>query len=402
MTRVMEVCRSLGEAAGFDAHALGDSVLKGAIHRRMVATASPDSGNYAARLDRDPVERDALLGELLVLESWFFRDRVPFQLLVELATRRWAGGTADAPLRVLCAPCAGGEEPYSAAMALAGHGYRHFRIDGLDLSRRGLETAQRGVYRSRAVRHVPPELATRFLVPDAGDTFSVAASLRSLVDWHHGNLLDLPAAISRHRYRVVFGRNVLIYLHATARERVLQQYLALLEPDGVLVVGHAETGLLAECGLVPVGPPGAFAFQRPPALAHRRSAAPSHAAPSRAAPVASAVAAAPTCRPASLEGAIAEIRALADRGTYATADQRARQLLDGNPACVEAHYLLGLIEAAQGRQTAARRAFERALYLDPQHRPSLQHLALLLDGVGEGLAAGRLRERASRDAERRP
>jgi chemotaxis protein methyltransferase WspC len=103
-----------------------------------------------------------------------------------------------------------------------------------------------------------------------------------------------------------------------------------------------------------------------------------------------------------LDGAIEEIRALADRGTYQEADSRVRELINGNPTSVDAHHLLGLIQAGQGHREAARRAFERAIYLDPQHAPSLEHLALILEGAGERAAAGRLRDRANRTGAHRP
>jgi chemotaxis protein methyltransferase WspC len=95
----------------------------------------------------------------------------------------------------------------------------------------------------------------------------VKPALRRVVRFHHTNFLALPPHIGETRYDLIFCRNALIYLRPAARQQVLNQLEALLAPAGILVVGHAETALLADRGLSPLGPPGAFAFQRAPAAA---------------------------------------------------------------------------------------------------------------------------------------
>ena len=410
MTRARRVGRSLCETAGFDERVVDDALLDAAVRRRMLHTGEASADSYGERLEREPAEQDELLEELLVRESWFFRDLLPFELLVDLAMRRWPDACADNPLRILSAPCASGEEPYSIALALAGSGIRHFHVDGVDLSRRGLETARRGRYRTRVLQHVPPELAARFLSAAGNEDFAIVPSLLSVVSWHRANLLQLPEAIGKQRYQVIFGRNVLIYLHANARAQLLQRFEELLAPDGVLVVGHAEAGLLAGSGLESIGSGGAFAFQRRaarssaplPRVPQSSLAAPRPTAPRRAQVRNASGAVPPSATRMPIDGAIEEIRALADRGTYQEADSRVRALINGNPASVDAHHLLGLIQAVQGHREAARRAFERAIYLDPQHAPSLEHLALILEGAGELAAAGRLRDRANRTGAHRP
>ena len=93
---------------------------------------------------------------------------------------------------------------------------------------------------------------------------------------------------------------------------------------------------------------------------------------------------------------LAQARALADHGNYAEACLITQALLAVNPALVEAQHLMGLLNAAEGALAEARRCLERALYLDPAHVPSLEHLALLAESAGDGPGAARLRERAAR------
>ncbi len=58
-----------------------------------------------------------LIELVVVPESWLFRDPQAFDAAVELVQRA-PGARPSAPLRILSIPCAGGEEPYSMAMAL--------------------------------------------------------------------------------------------------------------------------------------------------------------------------------------------------------------------------------------------------------------------------------------------
>lgn len=414
MNRVLELCRGIGSEAGFDPEIVDSAILEAAIRRRLLATGITELEEYLSRLSASSAERQELLEELLVRESWFFRDDAPFRLLGRIVRERWLTPNAERPLRVLSAPCAGGEEPYSISMVLADAGLSmtDYEIDAVDLSRRGLEIARLARYGRNAVRHVPASLQGEYLDFPQANVAEVRASLRESVRLHWGNLLDLPESLRNRRYQVIFCRNVLIYLGTTARERVLAHMAELLAPDGVLVVGHAESGLMVGRAWEPLGGPGTFAFEprhsavgdTKNARAKRSQLAPRSPTVSRVAPVVPVAIAIATDSPASMAsnksdrntGRVVSIRALADAGAYVEAGRQAEELIAAQPACADAHYLLGLIRAAQGRSAEARRAFERAAYLDPHHEPALRHLALLLEAAGERGAALRLQRRAER------
>lgn len=392
--------RSLREVAGFDPGVVDDAMLDAAVRRRMWALGERDPEAYGSHVARDPHEREELLEELLVRESWFFRDRAPFDLLATWSVR-WRTDTSFAsPLRVLSAPCAGGEEPYSVALTLAGAGLdpSAYRIDAVDLSRRGLAAARTGRYPSKAVRDVPELLAQRFLIPDGQGHVEVAPELRGAVTWHHANLLASPELLGEARYQVIFCRNLLIYLRPDARNTILRQLELSLAPDGLLVVGHAECGLLRGHGLAAFSDPGAFAFRRsapggPHSPRFTRPRA-KHVAPRATADAQPAPREAPHPATAAVESELTRIRELADRGLYGEAGSRAVALIAWAPASAEAHHWLGLIRAAEGWPAEARVEFARSLELDPDHAPSLEHLGLLLEGAGDREAAAALYERA--------
>ena len=100
-----------------------------------------DIAAYERRLCHSESELQSLVEEVVVSESWFFRDERPFLRFREHVRAHWLNDTTRPPLRVLSLPCAGGEEPYSIAMTLCDLGVSasRFRIDAVDVSAHRLE-----------------------------------------------------------------------------------------------------------------------------------------------------------------------------------------------------------------------------------------------------------------------
>ena len=406
MTATLALSRTICARAGFDHEVVTDTHLKAALRRRQQALGALEPAAYAERLAGDASEQEDLLEELLVRESWFYRDVGPFEFLTQLAALRWQ--QRDYVVRALSAPCASGEEPYSIAIALAAGGLplARMNVDALDLSRRGLAAAAAAVYPQRALEKVPGALRERWLRPQDEGRWRVEDDLRRTVQLHHGNLLALPTALEETPYDIVFCRNALIYLQPVARAAVLDALTARLAPDGVLVVGHAEAALLRDRPFRPVGRAGTFAFERvtgaTTAASNKPAARAANAAPTPALarPAKRAARVAPPNvsrrQPDGLETRLEIARTLADRGAYPAAAAQVAQLLGEQPDNADAQHLLGLIRAAEGNTNEARQCFQRALYLAPTHLPSLQHLALLAERCGDDAQARLLHQRAAR------
>src|SRR5262249_18704408 len=129
----------LAERIGLDPATLGESALAAAVRARLGQQRT--EAEYLERLREGQAEVGAPAEELVVLESWFFRDVQPFECLRWFA--RDHGASKGRPLRLLSVPCGTGEEPYSMALTLlaAGLGPDEFLIDALDLSKRALARA---------------------------------------------------------------------------------------------------------------------------------------------------------------------------------------------------------------------------------------------------------------------
>ena len=169
----------------------------------------------SARGDEDVAE---LAEELLVHETWFFRDPAVFDELARVVVPL-AAGAHGRPLRLLSAPCATGEEAYSIAIALLELGLPEasFEVVGVDVSRRALEAAEEGRYGKHSLRSERRGWEARFLIGDV-DCWSVSAVVRERVRFLRANLVEPGALSSEAPFDVVFCRNMLVYLTEAARE----------------------------------------------------------------------------------------------------------------------------------------------------------------------------------------
>lgn len=415
----------LTERLGLDRASIGSGVVPRAARARMKATGVRDLDEYGRLAATSEAELQALIDEVVVPESWFFRDGTPFDLLRDLARCGWVARPGREPMRVLSLPCAGGEEPYSIAATLdeAGLPVSRRLVDAVDVSAARLEFARRGVYSTNALRGVDPGRVARWF-RRVGDAFEVAPELRPGVRFRLGNVLDPVAPNAGSPYDVVFCRNLLIYLDREARARAELNLLRMLAPDGVLIIGHADAlGASAEArSLVAAAGRGAFAYRRrrpgeapaelalpapppnpPPLLlpppAPRPKPAPSlnPIAPPPVAPTPAPCTPAEDPRPL-IEQAMEHANAGRHGQALACLE---RQLRRAGPSAA-AFALMGGIHQAAGRRAEAEASFGKAIYLDPHHDESLLALALLAERRGDHAAAAGFRRRADRALKNRP
>ena len=196
----------------------------------------------------------AITDALTTNETFFFRDKTPFEqfradVLPALAARRGAG-----PLRVWCAACSTGQEPYSLAMLMdeVGAGFPGVTLDicASDISERVLEKAQAGLYSQFEVQRGLPisHLIKHF--DKADENWQVKARLRQMIRWRRFNLLDDMRPLGR--FDVVFCRNVLIYFDTDTRKKVLEAIAGVMPEDGFLFLGASETVIGVSEAFTPV------------------------------------------------------------------------------------------------------------------------------------------------------
>jgi chemotaxis protein methyltransferase WspC len=400
----------LKEKMGLDAESIGVACVERAVRERLAARGLKDVQIYWGQLSTVEQELQELIEAIVVPETWFFRDPQAFTALVQVVREEWLAKHAEGTLRILSLPCSTGEEPYSMAMALLDGGLppSRFHIDAIDISTRAIARAELGLYGRNSFRVKDLSFRDRYFEPvERG--YRLSDGVRRQVRFRHGNLLSAGWLHGAHGYDVIFCRNVLIYFDRVTQRRALEVLGRLLTAPGLLFVGPSETGLLMDHGFVSAGIPLAFAFRQAgnsaPQLRPKRRTPPDVAVakPIHTKPHKSASTPKPQPKPTSTAETIAatehwieRARHLANQGKLVEALKCCEQNLRSEAASAETFHLIGLLHDAAGRVREAAEHYRKALYLDPQHREALVHLAVTLQKSGDAQGAQRLFERANR------
>jgi len=401
----------LQQAIGLDGASIGNSAIERAVLARM-ASCRLDEPAYRDLVGNSAGELQSLVEEVVVPETWFFRDAEAFKILAICALKQWLPAHPTGELRLLSLPCSTGEEPYSMAMALLQAGFPdRYRIDAVDISAAALSRAQTAEYGKNSFRGTDLAFRERFFTTTA-QGYRLNAAVRKRVTFHQGNLLNPDSLPDLAGYDFIFCRNLLIYFDRDTQNSAVQLLGSLLRPQGVLFVGPAESGLLFDNAFISLRMRLAFAFRAPgpqnpaPAKAPRAPRVPRANPPAlpRAGPARATVASASHRHQAEhaqqlqqpQKAQLAAVSQLADRGELAAATQACHALLKDHGDSVDALHLMGLIRAADGDLQVAAQFYRKALYLDPTHRDTLLHLRLLLEKQGDAAGARLLRDRMQR------
>ena len=382
---------------------LGVQVAERAVASRLAQLGLSDAEAYLAGIGAD--ELKALAELVVVPESWMFRDVEAFAAMSRFVRARLAE-TPERRLRILSIPCAGGEEPYSIAMALTDAGVPRgaTMIEAVDLSEAALERARRGRYTRNAFRGADLAFRERHFTP-FGAEYQISEALREQVSFSQGNLLEIDTAAHAGRYDVLFCRNLLIYFDEATTAAAVATLRLMLADDGLLFAGYAEVPAFCSRGFASLRAPGAFALTKERPGEPRPAAPAPRAAPSRARavdlpllPRTMPPTAAPAADPVLM---LRQASSLAEQGDYGAAAAACHAVLAIDVNSAAACYLLGLVSECGGRPGVAHDYWRRCVYLQPDHYEALCHLALLAEQGGDALQAESFRQRAARVYSRR-
>ena len=213
------------------------------IERRINVRQLEDLPAYAAFVRENTDEATALLKDLLISVTNFFRDREAFQFLeTDVLPKIFHGKRAEDTVRIWVAGCATGEEAYSMAMLCAERtggviDAPQVQIFASDIDEQAIVKGREGFYTLNDAADVAPERLRRFFTKE-NEGYRVRRDLREMVLFANHNILKDPAFS---HLDAVTCRNMLIYLNPTAQERVMETFHFALEPGGFLLLGNSET-----------------------------------------------------------------------------------------------------------------------------------------------------------------
>lgn len=237
------------------------------LRKRLIALGLETLDDYLAHIfDDGGLEEEwaEIIDLVTTNKTDFFREPAHFEFLAKVAVPKAlarAHGSGPVRFRLWSAAASIGAEAHTAAMILAEAAIASPRLDwrilGTDISVGALEVARRGVYPADDLVPVPAHLRLRYAMTgrksETSSEVRIVPELRRRIRFDQLNLIDPPYPVA-HGLDVIMLRNVLIYFDAPQQAQVISAVTDHLRSGGHLLVGHAESMIVADPRLVQLAP----------------------------------------------------------------------------------------------------------------------------------------------------
>ena len=228
--------------AGIHLNPSKQNMVYSRLSRRLRALRKRSFGEYLDWLERaDTPEWQEFVNALTTNLTAFFREEHHFPLLADFLRER----RKQPEIGIWCCAASTGEEPYSIAMtaldALPGAA-SHIKIFASDIDTNVLDVARAGVYDAERIEKLDESIKRRHFLRGRGahdGRVRVKPELQALLTFRRVNLLDGKWDV-RGGFDAIFCRNVMIYFDKPTQYRMLEKFVPLLKPGGLLFVGHSE------------------------------------------------------------------------------------------------------------------------------------------------------------------
>jgi chemotaxis protein methyltransferase CheR len=229
-----------------------DQSAKFMIHRRLIPRLDDlqlDSfEKYYSYLRYHPnrdAEMDLIFDLIATHETYFFREQAQLnaftnEIIPQLAETRNQSRT----LRIWCAGCSSGEEPYTIAILCRRHpllqGW-NLCILASDISQKMIHAARRGIYGEAAFRSTTEDVKADYFEKTEENLYRIHDDIKQMVTFMKLNLLNEDRIGIIGEMDAIFCRNVIIYFDLEAKKRIISMFYRKLRAGGYLLLGHAES-----------------------------------------------------------------------------------------------------------------------------------------------------------------
>jgi chemotaxis protein methyltransferase WspC len=203
-----------------------------------------DEKEYVSRLICGEINPQPFIDTITTHESFFLRH----QKTMRAAIRQIIMPLLERGIRprILSAPCAQGEEPYSFAMLLQEYGIDPGRVEitAVDIASSSIQQAKQGRFRKYALRKVPDHFI-RHHFHEEGGLYTVAnPKIRQSIRFLRANLLTQAHTHLSPGYHLIFSHNMMIYFDHSTNQKMVRIFRQLLDQEGYLFVDAVETNIL--------------------------------------------------------------------------------------------------------------------------------------------------------------
>jgi chemotaxis protein methyltransferase CheR len=198
---------------------------------------------HVVRSRREERLINQLVDVMTTNETYFYRDRTPFDHLKEAISPVLGQARKGSRIRIWCAACSTGQEPYSIAMMLDQNPQLTagvpVEIVATDISDRCLDRAKQGLFTQFEVQRGLPIQMLMHYFTQQDDHWRISERMRQMVTFKKINLMEPNFSLGN--FDVVFCRNVLIYFDGPTKATVLNRIAQCVNPGGFLMLGAAES-----------------------------------------------------------------------------------------------------------------------------------------------------------------
>jgi len=409
---------------GLNPESIGTVAIEKTVREHMKMSGAVSVEDYINKINESSVQQKALIESVVISETSFFRNKTPFVTLQNYLERFVLNKKQDRPIRILCLPCATGEEPYSIAMVLLDMKMpaQNFFIYAADISEEALKVAKSGIYSPYSFRGKDISFRDKYFSEKDG-VYLLKQEVRDAVQFEQANILADNCLLGHQPYDIIFCRNLLIYFDEETKKKVLKVLIAHLAAEGVLFVGHAEGTNISNFGLESLDYSMSFAFARTkyakiinaslgknspvqktftpitpmlhPVVKAKPVPAVKRAVPITGEQVKKKEATEVAIKRPKARG-IEEAVKLADKGMFGEVVAICEGLLAEGSESAEVYYLLGQAAGETGNSLMAEEYLRKAIYLNADFYDALMYMSILFDRMGSHEKSAAFRKRAER------
>ncbi|WP_457598073.1 CheR family methyltransferase [Hydrogenimonas sp.] len=234
-----EILKRIKEEFGLD-YRRQESVTLRKIERFALKHGFTSFEELAAALEHSSRLKGGLINSLTVGETYFYRELDQIKALAEEIR-------ANRCTSLLSAPCSSGEEVYSILLYLLESDASippSLHITGIDINTDALADAQHGCYSPRSVSQLPARTVEKYFTQKE-KRYCIDTLFKRHTSFVYYNIFD-PKFPGLGRFDAILSRNMMIYFTDEEKRKALSQLASVLNPGGLLFLGHADISFVPE------------------------------------------------------------------------------------------------------------------------------------------------------------
>ncbi|MCY3412441.1 MAG: protein-glutamate O-methyltransferase CheR [Candidatus Heimdallarchaeota archaeon] len=219
-----------------------DQYFRRILKKRLIRLQIYDYTEYFSYLKTHDEELKVFRDNLSINVTRFYRNRAVWDRIEKVFRERISQLEDNQTLNIWSAGCAIGCEPYTIAFVINKLKPKvAVQIHATDIKKDLLKTAKDGVFLQEHMAELTEKEKKEYFCYD-GKTYTLS-SPPSNVKFRQLDLVNDPYP---HNLDIIFCRNVLIYIHEEAKQRIFERFVEALKPGGFLILGKSETMMYYE------------------------------------------------------------------------------------------------------------------------------------------------------------